>query len=218
MTPTLIAASPPPAVAGGAAAIRANGPAASAPFAHHTCAIIGIQKFGVTMEYFLSRDFSESAKALVEAGADMVALDCTAADNNQEHFDVFVNSTPAKCPVLADVARLRRQSCSAGRRRFCSIYSSRVYEEPTMFRTLTLIYRDLFAMQTAFEFGRSCARCRGRVMLSTKRCPGAPLVRGLRHDMRPYDIRRCSANESKSPYKIRVKVLNMVVSSVYREE
>ncbi len=66
------------AVAGGAAGIRANGPADIRAIRRVTdLPIIGIDK---TMHHdglLLITPSFESARALVEAGADMVALDCT---------------------------------------------------------------------------------------------------------------------------------------------
>jgi glucokinase-like ROK family protein len=94
------------AVAGGAGAIRANGPGdvrairevAGVP-------IIGIHKVRYRDGEILITPSFESAEALVEAGADMIALDCTARGQKSGALDRI--SQIRKClkvPVLADVA------------------------------------------------------------------------------------------------------------------
>jgi putative N-acetylmannosamine-6-phosphate epimerase len=66
------------AVAGGAAGIRANGPADIRAIRKITdVPIIGIDKTLLPDGLLLITASFESARALVEAGADMVALDCT---------------------------------------------------------------------------------------------------------------------------------------------
>jgi len=86
------------AVAGGAAAIRANGPAdIRAIRRHHTCCpIIGIQKVRrPRWKYFLSRRLSSQQRHSLKLGADMVALDCTARGQQSGAFDRDSrNSTP----------------------------------------------------------------------------------------------------------------------------
>lgn len=94
------------AVAGGAAAIRANGPADVRAIRGITrVPIIGIQKVRQSDGILLITPSFESAKALVEAGADMVALDCTIRGQESGALDrVREIRKRLKVPVLADVA------------------------------------------------------------------------------------------------------------------
>jgi N-acetylmannosamine-6-phosphate 2-epimerase / N-acetylmannosamine kinase len=94
------------AVAGGAAGIRANGPADIRAIRKITDApIIGIDKALHHDGLLLITPSFESARALVEAGADMVALDCSTRGQESGALD-RIREIQAKLgvPVLADVA------------------------------------------------------------------------------------------------------------------
>jgi glucokinase-like ROK family protein len=104
--PELIARFAEAAVAGGAAGIRANGPddirairrIAAVP-------IVGIQKSIHEDGRTLITASFESARALVEAGADMVALDCTVRGRQCGAFDRIRRiREELGVPVLADIA------------------------------------------------------------------------------------------------------------------
>ena len=106
------------AVAGGAAGIRANGPrdiqairkAVSVP-------IIGIQKSLHSDGKVLITPSYESAKALVEAGATMVALDCTRRGQQSGAFERLARiRSELQVPVLADIATIEEavQAVKAG--------------------------------------------------------------------------------------------------------
>jgi glucokinase-like ROK family protein len=97
------------ALAGGASGIRANGPAdvrairkvAKVP-------IIGIQKAVYSDGKILITPTFESAKALVEAGADMVALDCTTRGQQSGAFARMRQiQSELRVPVLADIATVK---------------------------------------------------------------------------------------------------------------
>jgi len=94
------------AVEGGAAAIRANGPADVRAIRGITrVPIIGIQKVRHHDGIPLITPSVDSAMALVEAGADMIALDCTARGRESGALDrVREIRTRLSVPVLADVA------------------------------------------------------------------------------------------------------------------
>ncbi len=96
------------AVAGGAAAIRANGPADVRAIRSITSVpIIGIQKVRYLDGIVLITPTFESAKALVEAGANMVALDCTSRGQESGALDrVREIRHRLNVPVLADVAEI----------------------------------------------------------------------------------------------------------------
>ena len=106
--PQLIARFAAAAVAGGAAAIRANGPADIRAIREVTgVPILGIHKLRHRDGEILITPTFESAKALVAAGADMIALDCTA--RGQESGALLRISEIRKglrVPVLADVAEI----------------------------------------------------------------------------------------------------------------
>ena len=104
--PQLIARFAAAAVAGGAAAIRANGPADVRAIRGITSVpIIGIHKVRHHDGIVLITPTFESAKALVEAGANMVALDCTARGQESGAFDrIREIQRRLNVPVLADVA------------------------------------------------------------------------------------------------------------------
>jgi putative N-acetylmannosamine-6-phosphate epimerase/predicted NBD/HSP70 family sugar kinase len=96
------------AVAGGAAAIRANGPADVRAIRGVTrVPIIGIHKVRYHDGEVLITPTFESAKALVEAGADMVALDCTSRGQGSGALDRLREIRQRlNVPVLADVAEI----------------------------------------------------------------------------------------------------------------
>ena len=106
--PQLMARFAAAAVAGGAAAIRANGPADIRAIRGVTLVpIIGIQKVGHHNGLLLITPSFESAKALVEAGADMVALDCTVRGQESGALDRIREIREGlKVPVLADIAEI----------------------------------------------------------------------------------------------------------------
>lgn len=95
-------------VAGGAAAIRANGPADVRAIRERTgVPIIGIHKLRHHDGKPLITPSFEAAKALVEAGADMVALDCTVRGQESGALDrIREIRKRLSVPVLADVADL----------------------------------------------------------------------------------------------------------------
>lgn len=96
------------AVEGGAAAIRANGPADIRAIRGVTrVPIIGIQKVRHHDGLLLITPSFESAKALVEAGADMVALDCAVRGQESGALDRIREIREVlKVPVLADIAEI----------------------------------------------------------------------------------------------------------------
>ena len=113
--PQLMARFAAAAVAGGAAAIRANGPADIRAIRGATrVPIIGIQKVRHRDGRLLITPSFESAKALVEAGADMVALDCTVRGQAAGAFErVSEIREQLKVPVLADVANIAEAAAAA---------------------------------------------------------------------------------------------------------
>jgi len=96
------------AVAGGAAGLRANGPDDIRAIRQVTAVpIIGIQKSIHTDGHTLITASFESAAALVEAGADMIAIDCTARGQRYGAFDrVRRIREELGVPALADIATL----------------------------------------------------------------------------------------------------------------
>lgn len=96
------------AVAGGAAAIRANGPADVRAIREVTgVPIIGIQKVRYRDSEILITPSFESAAALVAAGADMIALDCTARGQKSGALErISEIRRRLKVAVLADVAEV----------------------------------------------------------------------------------------------------------------
>lgn len=106
--PQLIARFAAAVVAGGAAAIRANGPADVRAIRGVTrLPIIGIHKVRHHDGAILITPTFESAKALVDAGANMIALDCTSRGQESGAFDrVREIRNQLKVPVLADVAEI----------------------------------------------------------------------------------------------------------------
>ncbi|HEX3350458.1 MAG TPA: N-acetylmannosamine-6-phosphate 2-epimerase [Acetobacteraceae bacterium] len=115
--PVFMAAMAQAAAQGGASAIRANGPADIAAIrAAVDLPIIGILKrtdpgFPVS----ITPDFA-SARAVVEAGADIVALDATDRSRNGERIEMLIPRIREElgCAVMADIATLE-QGLSAAR-------------------------------------------------------------------------------------------------------
>src|SRR5947207_14591006 len=103
------------AVAGGAAGIRANGPADIRAIRKITnVPIIGIDKTPLPDGYLLITASFESARALVEAGADMVALDCSERGQQAGALERIreIRAKP-RVPVLADVASVHHAVTAA---------------------------------------------------------------------------------------------------------
>lgn len=94
------------AVAGGAVAIRANGPADIRAIREVTdVPIIGIHKVRYQDGEILITPSFESAKALVEAGANMIALDCAIRGQKSGALErISEIRERLNVPVLADVA------------------------------------------------------------------------------------------------------------------
>ena len=94
------------ALAGGAVGIRANGPADIQAIRRAVdLPIIGIHKALHSDQKLLITPTFEAAKALVESGADMVALDCTKRGQNYGAFERLRRTqTELRVPVLADIA------------------------------------------------------------------------------------------------------------------
>lgn len=97
------------AVRGGAAGLRANGVECVAAFRRQTALpIIGIEKKKLGGEISITPDFA-SAQALVRAGADVIALDCSAARHlSAEPWRELISRihSDLSAPVLADIATL----------------------------------------------------------------------------------------------------------------
>ena len=98
------------AVAGGAAGIRANGPDDIRAIRKITeVPIIGIDKILLPDGLLLITASFESARALVEAGADMVALDCSERGQQAGAFGrIREIHAKLRVPVLADVASVEQ--------------------------------------------------------------------------------------------------------------
>jgi N-acylglucosamine-6-phosphate 2-epimerase len=94
-------------VRGGARGLRADGVACIQAFRRETdVPIIGIQKRRTDDEVSITPDF-ESAKSIADAGADIIALDCTASRSTaaEPWTEVLDNiHTEIGKPVLADIA------------------------------------------------------------------------------------------------------------------
>ena len=96
------------AVAGGAAGIRANGPADVAAIreAVHV-PIIGIQKVIIDDGAVLITPSFDAARELVRAGADMIAMDCTLRGERLGALDRIARiKSELGVPVLADIATI----------------------------------------------------------------------------------------------------------------
>src|SRR5690349_23591265 len=94
------------AVDGGAAGIRANGPRDIAAIRRTVdVPIIGIQKTVMEDGRILITPTLDAARNLVEAGADMVALDCTVRGRRYGALERIQQiKTELGVPVLADIA------------------------------------------------------------------------------------------------------------------
>lgn len=103
------------AVEGGAAGIRANGPEdIQAIRAAVPVPIIGIQKVLHSDGRILITPTFEDARALVEAGASMIALDCTARGRKTGAIDRARRiRSELGVPVLADIATLEEAAAAA---------------------------------------------------------------------------------------------------------
>ncbi|MCD7061372.1 N-acetylmannosamine-6-phosphate 2-epimerase [Pelagibacterium xiamenense] len=96
------------AAQGGACAIRANGPADITAVAGAGLPVIGINKvFSERFPVYITPSF-ESAVALAEAGADIIALDCTPRPRDGEPAATLVARIKAELglPVFADISTL----------------------------------------------------------------------------------------------------------------
>ncbi|MGH9666940.1 MAG: putative N-acetylmannosamine-6-phosphate 2-epimerase, partial [Bryobacteraceae bacterium] len=103
------------AVDGGAAGIRANGVAGVRAIRQAVDApVIGIQKSLHTDGRILITPSFESARALVEAGAQMIALDCTVRGRQSGAFERMRRMKAELCvPVLADIATVEEAVAAA---------------------------------------------------------------------------------------------------------
>lgn len=92
---------------GGAGAIRANGPEDVAAVKAAGLPVIGINKVFSDRPVYITPDFA-AAKAVADAGADIVALDCTPRPRNGEAPEVLVRRIAEELglPVFADVSTL----------------------------------------------------------------------------------------------------------------
>ncbi|MBJ3786074.1 N-acetylmannosamine-6-phosphate 2-epimerase [Devosia sediminis] len=93
---------------GGAVAIRANGPADIAAAKAAGLPVIGINKvFSDTWPVYITPDFA-AASAIVEAGAEIVALDCTERRRAGEHPSVLIRRIREDlgAEVFADISTL----------------------------------------------------------------------------------------------------------------
>lgn len=107
--PQFMAAMARAAEAGGARGIRANGPQDIAAIRAVTdLPIIGINKQWLeSYEVYITPDFA-SARAVVEAGADIIALDATSRSRPKESLEELIGliHTKLKKPVFADISTL----------------------------------------------------------------------------------------------------------------
>lgn len=93
---------------GGAVAIRANGPEDVAACKAARLPVIGINKvFSEDYEVYITPDFA-AASALKDAGADIIALDCTPRPRDGEAPEILVRRIGKELglPVFADIATL----------------------------------------------------------------------------------------------------------------
>jgi putative N-acetylmannosamine-6-phosphate epimerase len=103
------------ALAGGAAGIRANSPADVGAIRRAVhLPIIGIQKERQKDGKILITGTLEMARRLVEAGADLVALDCTARGRRFGALERLRQiRDELKVPVMADIATLEEAKAAA---------------------------------------------------------------------------------------------------------
>jgi N-acylglucosamine-6-phosphate 2-epimerase len=101
---------------GGAGGLRANGPDAIAAIRRETALpIIGIQKQYRGQEVYITPDFA-SAQAISEAGANVIALDCTTRRLGEaEPWPELIERVHRELrkPVMADVATLKEAAAAA---------------------------------------------------------------------------------------------------------
>lgn len=104
---------------GGAVAIRANGPDDIAVVTKAGLPVIGIHKvFSEHHPVYITPDF-QTAAAIVEAGANIVALDCTERPRDGEHPSVMIRRIKAElgAEVFADISTveegLKAADCGA---------------------------------------------------------------------------------------------------------
>jgi len=91
---------------GGAAGVRANGPEDIAAVKAAGLPIIGIHKvFSDQYPVYITPDF-DAAAAIVEAGAEIVALDCTLRPRNGESPEILIRRIrdELKAEVFADIS------------------------------------------------------------------------------------------------------------------
>ena len=97
------------AVRGGAGGLRANGVGCVQAFRRETAVpIIGIQKRRLGSQVSITPDFA-SAKSVADAGADIIALDCSGSRSAEaEPWKEMLSKIQAELgkPVLADIASL----------------------------------------------------------------------------------------------------------------
>lgn len=93
------------AAQGGAGAIRANGPGDVAATKAAGLPVIGINKIFSDAPVYITPDFASAAQ-VVEAGADIVALDCTPRERHGEPPDALVRRITGELgvPVFADIS------------------------------------------------------------------------------------------------------------------
>ncbi|HKN33360.1 MAG TPA: putative N-acetylmannosamine-6-phosphate 2-epimerase [Terriglobales bacterium] len=121
------------AAAGGAAGIRANSPAdIRAIRAVTDVPIIGIDKTPLPDGFLLITASFESARALVEAGADMVALDCSERGQQAGALErIREIRAKLRVPVLADVASVEQAVTAVGAGADFVLSTLRGYTEET---------------------------------------------------------------------------------------
>lgn len=93
---------------GGAVAVRANGPVDIAAVKAAGLPVIGIHKvFADDRPVYITPNF-EAAAAIVEAGAEVVALDCTERPRHGEHPSVLIRRIRGElgAEVFADISTL----------------------------------------------------------------------------------------------------------------
>jgi N-acylglucosamine-6-phosphate 2-epimerase len=96
------------AVQGGAVAVRVNGPADVVAAKLAGVPVIGINKlFAEDYPVYITPNF-EAARALAEAGADIIALDCTPRPRDGEAPEILVRRIREElgCEVFADISTL----------------------------------------------------------------------------------------------------------------
>lgn len=100
---------------GGAKGLRANGPEDIAAVKAAGLPVIGIHKvFSDAFPVYITPDF-EAAAAIVAAGAEIVALDCTPRARNGERLDVLIRRIREElgAEVFADISTLEEGLAAA---------------------------------------------------------------------------------------------------------